>query len=135
MNRQEFIEKLQELGLPRSEYIILSGGSLLLRGLRESTADLDICVSEDLAAKLDLQNCPKDKDGCFTPFEDVQMKNDMAGRAFDEVEGYQCQTLEDILEAKRRWQRPKDFKDIAVIEEYLKSAGCGAASECSEKSV
>ena len=120
MNKQEFIEKLEKLDLPRSEFLILSGGSLLLRGLRETTADMDICVSEELAKTLDLANCPKDKDGCFVPFEDVQMKADMAGRAFDIVDGYKCQTLEDILALKRKWRRPKDLKDIAAIEEWLK---------------
>ena len=44
------MEKLEKLDLPRSEFLILSGGSLLLRGLRETTADMDICVSEKLAA-------------------------------------------------------------------------------------
>lgn len=120
MNKQEFIEKLEKLDLPRSEFLILSGGSLLLRGLRETTADMDICVSEELAKTLDLANCPKDKDGCFVPFEDVQMKADMAGRDYDIVNGYKCQTLEDILAKKREWDRPKDRKDIAVIEQYLK---------------
>ena len=123
MDRQEFIKRLEELDLPRSEFIILSGGSLLLRGLREATADMDICVSERLAEALALADCPKDKDGCFTPFPDVQMKADMEGRAFDVIEGWQCQTLEDILEKKRKWRRPKDLKDIAVIEEWLKTGG------------
>ena len=35
MNRKELTDKLNEFGFPRSEYMILSGGSLLLRGLRE----------------------------------------------------------------------------------------------------
>lgn len=120
VNRQEFMEKLEKLDLPRSEFLILSGGSLLLRGLREATADMDICVSEKLAAELDLASCPRDKDGCYVPFEDVQMKADMEGRAYDIIDGYRCQTLEDILERKRKWRRPKDLKDIAVIEEWLK---------------
>ena len=123
MTRTEFIKRLEELDLPKSEFIILSGGSLLLRGLRESTADMDICVSEALAAALDLEHCPQDEDGCFSPFPDVQMKADMAGRAYDVIDGYRCQTLEDILAKKREWRRPKDLKDIAVIEEYLRSGG------------
>ena len=120
MTRTEFIKRLEELDLPKSEFIILSGGSLLMRGLRESTADMDICVSEALAAALDLEHCPQDEDGCYSPFPDVQMKADMAGRAYDVIDGYRCQTLEDILERKRKWRRPKDLKDIAVIEEWLK---------------
>ena len=119
MNKHEFIEKLESFGLPRSEYVILSGGSLLLRGLREQTADLDLCASKALAQKLGLSRFPQDESGCWNPFEDVQMKDDMEGRPFDIVDGYQCETLESILEHKRRWQRPKDLRDIAAIEACL----------------
>ena len=49
-----------------------------------------------------------------------EVKADMEGRAYDIIDGYRCQTLEDILERKRKWRRPKDLKDIAVIEEWLK---------------
>jgi hypothetical protein len=119
MNRQEFIEKLNGFGLPESEYVILSGGSLLLRGLREETADFDLSVSDKLAAELELENCPRDDAGCFVPFENVQMKADMASRDFDVIDGFQCASLESILALKKRLMRPKDIKDIERIEEWL----------------
>ncbi|MBQ2160569.1 MAG: hypothetical protein II444_01910 [Firmicutes bacterium] len=120
MKKQEFIEKLDKFGFPRGEFVILSGGSLLLRGLREETADFDLSASEALVRSLDLKNCPKDETGCYVPFDDVQMKADMEKRSFDVIDGYQCQTLEDILALKRRLMRPKDIKDIEAIEKYLK---------------
>ena len=120
MKKQEFVDKLNSFGFPRNEYVILSGGSLLLRGLREETADFDLSASEALVKSLDLKNCPKDEVGCYVPFEDVQMKPDMERRTFDMVEGFQCQTLEDILALKRRLMRPKDIKDIEAIENFLK---------------
>lgn len=119
MNRQEFINKLEQLNLPRSEYIILSGGSLLMRGLRDQTADLDITVSKKLAAELDLYHCPKDSQGLYIPFENVQMKDDMEQFHYDVIDGYQCESLEDILRQKREWNRPKDRADIEVITAFL----------------
>ncbi|MBP0985418.1 MAG: hypothetical protein J6P39_00220 [Oscillospiraceae bacterium] len=121
MNKQEFIEKLEGLGYPRSEYIILSGGSMLLRGLRKATADIDLSVSETLAEALDLKHRPTNWKGSFEPAEDVELKAGMEGRDFDVVEGYQCQTLEDVLALKRSLMRPKDLPDIEIIEEYLLS--------------
>lgn len=121
MNRREFIEALEKLDLPKEQFVILSGGSLLMRGLREQTADLDLSASKQLAAALDLYQCPRDAQGLYTPFENVQMKDDMERFHFDVIDGYQCETLEDILEQKRRWNRPKDQKDIAAIEAYLKA--------------
>ena len=119
MNKQEFIAKLEEFGFPKSEYMILSGGSLLLRGLREETADFDLCVSKKLAEKLDLEHCPKDDKGYYAPFENVQMTANLGERPFDIVDGFQCETLESVLALKRMLDRPKDQRDIAVIEAYL----------------
>lgn len=120
MNKQQFIDILEQLNLPKNEYVILSGGSLLMRGLRSETADLDLSASKSLAEQLDLYHCPQDDHGLYVPFENVQMKDDMEWFHFDLIEGYQCETLEDILQQKRSWNRPKDQKDIEVIEEVLK---------------
>ena len=120
MNRQEFIEKLEAFGFPKSEYVILSGGSLLLRGLREETTDFDPCVSEKLAEALSLADCPVDDKGCYVPFDDVQMTTERGDRPFDVIDGFRCDTLESILALKRRLMRPKDIPDIEAIEARLK---------------
>lgn len=121
MNKVEFIAELKKLDLPATEFVILSGGSMLMRGLREQTHDLDLSASKELAEKLDLYNCPRDKHGLYIPFENVQMDDDMSRFHFDVIDGYQCESLEDILRQKRKWNRPKDLKDIEIIEEYLKN--------------
>ena len=120
MNRQEFIERLESFGFPKSEYMILSGGSLLLRGLREETQDFDLCVSAQLARKLDLEHCRKDEKGYYAPFPDVQMTDNLGSRPYELVDGFQCETLESVLALKRELMRPKDLRDIEVIEAYLK---------------
>ena len=122
MNREEFVAALSALNLPKTEYVILSGGSFLMRGLRTSTADMDLSASKKLALELDLYNCPQDKDGMYTPFENVQMRDDMANFHFDVIDGFQCESLDDILRQKREWNRPKDQADIRAIEEYLKTS-------------
>lgn len=116
MDRKEFIQTLEKLDLPRTEYVILSGGSLLMRGLREQTADLDLSASKKLADLLDLYHCPKDEHGLYMPFPNVQMKDDMEKFHFDLIEGFQCESLEDVLRQKKEWNRPKDQKDIEMIE-------------------
>ena len=42
------------------------------------------------------------------------------GRIIDIIDGFKCETLESILEFKRRLLRPKDLRDIEVIESVLK---------------
>ena len=121
MNKKEYNAALEKLNLPKSEFIILSGGSLLMRGLRETTADLDLCASKKLAKQIDLYNSPKDDKGFFTPFANCQMMDDFDSFEFDVIDGYQCESLEGILAFKRKANRPKDQKDIENIERYLKS--------------
>ncbi|MBP5656861.1 class IV adenylate cyclase [Candidatus Saccharibacteria bacterium] len=119
MNKLAYIAALKKLNLPKSEFIILSGGSLLMHGLRDTTADLDLCATKKLAKKIDLYNSPIDDKGFHTPFENCQMMDDFDKFEYDIVDGYKCETLESILAFKRRANRPKDQQDIKNIEKAL----------------
>ncbi|MBR3172459.1 hypothetical protein IKF21_00860 [Candidatus Saccharibacteria bacterium] len=120
MNKEEFVAVLEEMALPKDQFIILSGGSLLMRGLRDTTADLDLCMTKKLAQDIKLYDLPQDEKGLYNPRENVQAMDDYDEKEFDLVDGYQCETLESILEFKKRLRRPKDLKDIARIERVLK---------------
>lgn len=52
MNKEELLNLLNSLELPKTEYYILSSGSMLLYGLREIVGDLDLCVSNELFEQL-----------------------------------------------------------------------------------
>ena len=121
MDKKEFIRRLEGYGFPKTEYMIMSGGSMLMRGLRESTGDFDLCVSEKLAKTLDLEHCPLNDKGYYAPYEDMELTVNLGERPYDIVDGFQCETLESVLEFKKSLMRPKDIKDIEVIENYLNS--------------
>ena len=48
MDKQEVIKQLRDLNLPKDEYYVLSGASLVLRGIREKCSDIDLCIPEEL---------------------------------------------------------------------------------------
>lgn len=48
MDKQVVIKQLRDLNLPKDEYYVLSGASLVLRGIREKCSDIDLCISEEL---------------------------------------------------------------------------------------
>lgn len=48
MRKIELLNLLEELNFPKDEYYVLSGASLVLRGIKEEANDLDLCVSEEL---------------------------------------------------------------------------------------
>jgi hypothetical protein len=119
MNKEQFLKRLEELNLPKDQFVILSGGSLLMRGIRKQTADLDLCASKELAKKIKLYDSPVDDKGFYTPFEGVQMLDDMSEMDYDEVDGYLCESLSAVIAFKRKKRREKDLKDLELIEKYL----------------
>ena len=47
MTKEEYIKKIDELKLDKSRYCIISGGVMLLYGLKETTEDIDIKIKPD----------------------------------------------------------------------------------------
>ena len=52
MNKKEFEKYLDDLGLDKKEYCIISGGSLLMHNLKEETDDVDLYVTQKSFDKL-----------------------------------------------------------------------------------
>lgn len=48
MSKEELIELIEKLELPKDEYYILSSGCLALYDLRDKVGDLDLCISNEL---------------------------------------------------------------------------------------
>lgn len=93
-----------------------------MHGLRDETADFDLCATKELARKINLYSYPKDDHGLHIPFEHCQMMDDYDDfQDYVILDGFKCQSLESILEFKKKENREKDQEDIRKIEEYLKS--------------
>ncbi|MBR5228014.1 MAG: hypothetical protein IKV94_05200 [Clostridia bacterium] len=124
MNRIELIQLLKSLNLPKDEYYILGGGSLLLCGLRETTKDLDLCVSSELFITLKdkYSLSEKDKNSCgfykLTELIEVVPTPKENFKA-QEVDGFLVESLETILAYKKKRNLPKDQIDIQNIEKFL----------------
>ena len=122
MNKAEYLRQLDELRLDKSRYCIIAGGVMLLHGLKDSTADIDLKAQPDyfdeLKARFDFKKSPK-------PYPDLYELSDtveIARRAFDKVEmvdGYPTEPLEQVLAWMKEHNRPKDQEKIRIIEEYL----------------
>ncbi len=122
MNKAEYLRQLDELGLDKSRYCIIAGGVMLLHGLKDSTADIDLKAQPDyfdeLKARFDFKKSPK-------PYPDLYELSDtveIARRAFDKVkmiDGYPTEPLEQVLAWMKENHRSKDREKIRIIEEYL----------------
>ncbi len=124
MKKPDLIKKISSLELEDGEYCIISGGILVMYGIREETEDLDLYVSKKLFEKI------KDKYELrprFDKFPDlyeldseVEVKVcDFSSDDVSYVDGYSVWSLEKQLEWMISNHRGKDKRNIQLIKDYL----------------
>ena len=124
MNKEELLKLVESLNMPKDEYYILGGGSLVMFGIKDKTEDLDLCVSEELFDrwKEEYGIDEKDKNECgFYQISDIieVIPNPKEEFTCEEIEGYQVEELKRILEFKKKRNATKDQPYIEKIARYL----------------
>ena len=124
MDKQEIIKRLRDLNLPKDEYYVLSGASLVLRGIRKKCSDIDLCIFEELFADVKdrLKMTPDKINSCnfYHLSDSLEIVVDKKSR-FNMEKDYEF-NLEDIntiLAFKESRNLPKDQQDIVNIKKYL----------------
>ena len=125
MNREEILNQLKKYNLDTKNFIIIGSAALVLKGIKESTHDIDIATTKEYNNHL-LKNfkCQfqKEIDSHKVYFIDniinfsTHYYNDFKG---EWIEGYLTQTPNEVLKLKETLNREKDKKDIKLILDYL----------------
>ena len=124
MNKFELLNLLKELNFPKDEYYVLSGASLVLRGIREQAGDLDLCISKELFEEIkDTYKLTEDKKnacGFYRINDNLEIVVNKKELFKMEIgEQYNLEDLHTILNFKIKRNAPKDQKDIENIKKYL----------------
>jgi len=127
MKKQEYLEKIDSLGFDKDKYCIISGGVMLMLGLREETSDIDLKVKPDYFQELQKKYNFK-KSNKFSYLYELSNEIELAVQDFSEdevdyIEGYPINKVENELEWKIAHNREKDKNDIENIKVYLKRKG------------
>ena len=124
MNKEQVFDLLKELDFPKDEFYVLSGASLVIRGIREKCSDLDLCISEDLFNKIkdkySLTEDKKNTHGFYKINDSVEVVVDKK-ETFkkEDFNPYNLEDLHTIFEFKIKRNLPKDQADIENINKYL----------------
>ena len=123
MNKKEYLNKINNLRLDKNRYCIISGGVMLLYGLKDSTEDIDIKIRpdyfEELKSVFRFKKSPK-YPYLYEISEDIEIavldynKDDVKF-----VDGYPVESLELQLKWMIENKRDKDQDKIRIIKEYL----------------
>ena len=124
MRKIELLNLLEKLNFPKDEYYVLSGASLVLRGIKEEANDLDLCISEELfdqiKDKFNLTDEKKNECGFYKINDNLEIVVDKKENFKMETgEKYNLEDLQTILYFKINRNLPKDKKDIDNIKKYL----------------
>lgn len=128
LNKTQVLDRLSEftwhMKLERDQLQVLGGSAMVMRGLRQETADVDLYVSTEVCCrmlttgvyyKMPVKGRPDVMwvVGGAIDARDTQHECDRI------INGYHIQSLQSILNLKLPLNRKKDEKDIQVLREAL----------------
>lgn len=133
----DVFKRAQLLNFPLGKYILIGSTSMEAHGIR-SAADIDVCVVKDLFKNLQANDWEIDtafkekwnrtrlKKGDVEVYEDFEFRGGLVPieeliTEAEIINGFPFLPLKILLEFKRVNGREKDFKDIELIETYLKT--------------
>ena len=123
MTRADIIQRFHSLALPADACWLVTGGAMVLYGLRAATEDIDLGCTAPLADRLEREGYPTrllaDGTRRITLCEDVELFEEWLYDRIEQVGGIPVISLRGLLEMKRRLGREKDREDIARIEAAL----------------
>ena len=121
LDKKQIIARLEELHLNDTKYWLITGGAMVLYGLREQTSDIDLGCTSDLADLLQQEGFPVERmpDGTrkIVVAEDVEIFEKWLEDKVERFEGVPVISIQGLIEMKRALGREKDFRDIQLILE------------------
>lgn len=126
MNKEQILKLLSKLNFPKDEYYVLSGASMVIRGIRKQAKDLDLCISKELFKKIkdkySLSEDKKNEYGFYHISDLIEVVvNNKEDFNMDVCNPYNLEDLNTILKFKIKRNTQKDQIDIEKIKEYLKN--------------
>ncbi|MBS7020870.1 MAG: hypothetical protein KH135_03235 [Firmicutes bacterium] len=121
MNREEILKILDNYQFNPKEFVILSGASMVLQGMKEKTTDIDITTTDSLYKQLlNTYSCVLEKKVGMHSVWFIDNVINFSNHYYDTIEyieydGYQVQTLDSILKLKESLGREKDKEDIKKL--------------------
>ena len=124
MNKWEILNCLSEFPYDRNEYWVITGGAMVLYGMREQTTDIDLGCSKRLADQLEADGCMlrRTDDGkrWFKYGENIEIFEEWLMDSIETVCGFNVVSIKGLIKMKQELGRDKDKKDIELLKVFLK---------------
>lgn len=128
LNKIQVLDKLSEfiwhMKLERKDIQVLGGSAMVLRGLRDLTADVDLYVPTEVCRRMVVTGVyykmpVKGRPDVMWVVGGVVDARDTKHECDRIINGYHVQSVKSLLELKLPLNRKKDEKDIQILREVL----------------
>lgn len=129
MNKAEILNKLNEYNFDTNEYIVISSAALVIQGVKEETKDIDISVTPKYYKYLEENyNCElerydeKNNINIYYIDDVINFSTNYYSEDKDDfilLDGIKIQSISSVTRLKNMLNRPKDIKDIELINKFL----------------
>ena len=122
MNKQELIDLIESLKMDKEEFVILSSGALVLRGILKDAGDLDLAITEKGLEQLKNNYKLEQKEkGWYIVNEKVEFIVDDMKNKKEKVGNYYLQDIYSYLKRIESSSREKDKSRIPIVRGYIKN--------------
>ena len=125
MNK-EYIEKLlKELNIIEGEYYVIGSAAMVIRGIRQTVSDLDLCISEkafeELKTRYNVYKSVRCK-GAYQINDEIEFfVNKKEDFKMEYAHGYPLEDIHVLLDFKLKRNAEKDKQNIIKIQKYLET--------------
>ena len=123
MDKQEIINRLKEFPYSRDEYWVITGSAMVLYGIREKTHDIDMGCTSAMADQLEADGysyqLTESGNRKFNYGDDIEIFENWLCGSIEHVEEIPVISIDGLIEMKKELGREKDFRDIALIKEFI----------------
>ena len=129
MRKPDILEKLRTFPYDPSEYWVITGGAMVLYGIREETSDIDLGCTSNMADQLEaagyLYQKTSDGNRWFKIGSDIEVFENRVNDTVALIDGIPVISIPGLITMKQRLGREKDIRDIGLINNYLNCASSG----------
>ena len=123
MKKADILAALKNFPYDRGDYRVVTGGAMVLYGLREDTHDIDLGCTSKMADRLEaegyLHQVMPDGNRWFRLDKDTEVFENWLYGAPVMIDGIPVISLSGLLEMKQKLGREKDLRDMELIRGHM----------------
>ena len=126
MDKQDIINRLNSFPYNKSEYWVITGSAMVLYGIREKTHDIDMGCTSKLADKLEkdgyMPTLTESGNRKFKIGDDIEIFENWKYGSIERINDIPVLSLHGLIEMKESLGREKDYRDIALIKDFMEES-------------